>query len=129
MATTTVYMYTIYSDLLNTVSESESYANLEKQRPRDALLRKGMVRQGIPDFPLPENQIDKWFPFLQQKTRDVKELHIILIYKNKNTGKDILYKVIHYGTTQDFPTQKEAFDAITQLPADSYKILSYKIDA
>jgi hypothetical protein len=109
------------------MNKSESYANLEKQRPRDAFLRKAMVQNGIPDFPLPENQIDKWIPFLQQKTRDVNELHIILIYKN--TGKDMLYKVIHYGTTQDFPTQKEAFDAITQVPADSYKILSYKIDA
>jgi hypothetical protein len=113
------------------MNKSESYANLEKQRPRDAFLRKAMVQNGIPDFPLPENQIDKWIPFLQQKTRDVKELHIILIYKNKNIGKDILYKVIHCGTIQDFSTQKEAFDAIThmQVPTDSYKILSYKIDA
>jgi hypothetical protein len=122
-----VFMYTIYADLVNNFTEEDCKQSLEKQRPRDAILRKMMLREGIPDFPLPSNEIKTLVPFFQQKTRDIPQLNIILIYKIEQ--KEIKYNVIRSGTLYSYLTKQEAFDSITKTPDVSYKYYSYKVDA
>jgi len=120
---TQVYMYTIYNDLLNNKNPEEV---LEKQRPRDAILRRAMVAHGIPDFPLRPNEVDQWIPFLQQKIRDIPQLNIVLIHKNGNIPE--LYRVIRGDAVDVYSTEKATFDSITRTSVGKYTLYSYKID-
>jgi len=117
-------MYTLYSDLLKSNNPMESF---QKQRPRDAILRKAMIREGIPDFPLDTSDASIWFPFLQEKTREIPELNIILIYKI--CDKELECKTIRSGGVYLYSTKEDAFNSITQESIEKYKIYSYKIDS
>ena len=125
---TMVYMYTVYSDLMNISTPADYQRAMTTQKPRDAILRRAMVAANIPDFPLPLEQAVTVNPFFKEKTSRNNMLNIMLIHKNGNN--DIKYVIISNGTEQEFATRQEALNHMTNSTSVTtrYELASYKID-
>ena len=123
----TVFMYTIYNDLLRngTADARERHMNLQKSR--DANLRRAMVNASLPDFPLPEATVGPIFPFFQEKTRQIPLLNIILVYKSGE--REVSTTLIRGGQITSYTTKEDAFDVITRATEGTYAFIPVKVEA
>ena len=122
----TVFMYTIYSDLIGPAAAANPEQTLNIQKPRDAIIRRAMVAANLRDFPMPATDAEAIFPFFQEKTRRNAVLNIFLIYKKG--AQEINYVIIRNGEIHRYSTRQEAFDSVTQAQGSSYSFIKYKID-
>jgi hypothetical protein len=122
----TVYMYTVYNDLLHNQSKAAAERHTELQKSRDAVLFRAMKTANLPNFALPENEIDAHVSFLQTKTREIPLLNILLIYKSG--GKEVRTTLIRRGELSSYPDKTDALDIITNTKNEiNYTFIPIKV--
>jgi len=128
MPPATVYMYTVYNDLTHNQNKAAVERHAELQKSRDAILFRAMKTANLPNFALPENEIDAHVSFLQTKTREIPLLNVLLIYKSG--GKEVSTTLIRRGELSSYPDKTDAFDIITNTKNElNYTYIPIKVSS
>ena len=108
---TSVYMYTIYNDLL---VKPKNEMNLKIQKARDLCIRQAMVAEQFSNFPMSENEALDTLPFFKEISSMNPFLNILLIYKNY--GEEVNYFIVRNNNTYMYSTREDAISFITNSP-------------